>query len=77
MRRRALRDYLARTVVVHTSTDTIRGVLVGEYRDVLVLAHAVYVEENRDRDQQLPGETLIPREHVSFVQVETTQGAAQ
>lgn len=56
-----------RSVVVHTSTGaSIRGVLVGVYRDSLVLAHAIYLDQGGNVD--VDGEAVVPRSNVSWIQ---------
>jgi hypothetical protein len=54
---RGLRRYEKRTVVVHHSGPSIRGVLLHAYRDCFVLAHA----KSLDDDADLGGEVVVPR----------------
>jgi small nuclear ribonucleoprotein (snRNP)-like protein len=62
------------TVVVTTRDDrTFVGVLVGAHRDVLVLAHSaalIPADGGRVGREQLAGELTIPRENVSFLQLD-------
>lgn len=56
-----------RTVVVHTTNGTsLRGVLVGTYRDSLVLAHVAYLGDGGS--QPVDGEVVVPRERVAWIQ---------
>lgn len=62
---------VARTVVVHTTQDaSIRGILVGEYRDCLVLKHSVYLGTLGGERLETPidGEVVVPREQVAWIQ---------
>lgn len=62
---------VARTVVVHTTQDaSLRGILVGEYRDCLVLKHGVYLGTiGGDRiETPVDGEVVIPRGQVAWIQ---------
>lgn len=52
-----LRSYEGRTVLVHSPTTSIRGVLLHAYRDCFVLAHA----KSLDQDADLAGEVVIPK----------------
>jgi len=55
------------TVVVHTTSgSSLRGVLVGTYRDSLVLKHAKYLASNTVED--IDGEVYVPVGQVAFVQ---------
>jgi hypothetical protein len=65
-------DRLTRaTVVVHLTTGTsIRGVLLGAYRDSLVLGHATYLGtmDGERVDAPIDGEAIVPREQVAWMQ---------
>lgn len=68
--RRALRRRLGQRVVVHTRDDrTIDGILVGTHVEALALASAVLLQPGEQPDIPLGGETLIPHENISLVQV--------
>jgi hypothetical protein len=55
------------TVVVHTTAGaSLRGVLVGVYRDCLVLHHAKYLTS--DTTEVVDGEAIIPRQMVAWMQ---------
>jgi hypothetical protein len=57
-------------VVVHTTDDhTFEGTLTKVARDGLVLRAAVFVSS--EGNEEMPGETFVPRDRVSFVQVPT------
>lgn len=56
-----------RTVVVHTTNGmSVRGVLVGAYRDCLVLSHATFL--GVETAEQIDGEAVIPRDRVAWLQ---------
>jgi small nuclear ribonucleoprotein (snRNP)-like protein len=55
------------TIVVHTTGGaSIRGVLVGVYRDCVVLQHAKYLTS--DTTEDVDGEAIIPRQMVAWMQ---------
>lgn len=67
MRRNWLDRLERRTVVVHTSDgQSLRGVLVGVYRDCVVLNHAYAL--GAQAVQSIDGEAVIARERVAWVQ---------
>lgn len=49
------------TVVVYLPGRTIKGVLVGEHKDCLVLRHAYLLAPAGTDDQAIAGEVVIPR----------------
>lgn len=58
---------IRRSVVVHTTVgSSVRGVLVGAYRDCIVLAHAEFL--GSDSVQPLDGDVVVPRERIAFMQ---------
>jgi small nuclear ribonucleoprotein (snRNP)-like protein len=66
-------DKLTRTTVaVHLQDgNTLRGVMVGQYRDCIVLTHATYLGGGpQDAVVQVPvdGEAVVPRESVVWLQ---------
>jgi small nuclear ribonucleoprotein (snRNP)-like protein len=62
-----------RTVVVHTRDgQSLRGVLVGAYRDCLVLSHAVYLAG--EGEVNVDGEVAVPRQTVGWLQVIPPRG---
>ena len=66
-----------RTVVAHlVGGASIRGVLVGAYRDCLVLSHATHlgVLDGARVDSLIDGEAVVLREQVSWLQ--TLEGAS-
>lgn len=64
-----------RTVVVHMTTGaSVRGVLVGVYRDSIVLQHAALMG---DTIQPLDGEVVIPRERVGWLQTLRSEGITE
>lgn len=67
MRRKWNERLERRTIVIHTTDgQSLRGVLVGEYRDSLVLSHAYAL--GAQAVQAIDGEAVIPRERVAWVQ---------
>lgn len=57
-----------RSVVVHTRDGaSLKGVLVGSYRDCLVLAHVRYLAG--EGEASVDGEAVVPRETVGWIQV--------
>lgn len=55
------------TVVIHTGTGaSLRGVVVGVYRDCVVLQHARYLTS--DTTEDVDGEVVIPRGNVAWMQ---------
>lgn len=62
---KALPRLAHRTVVIHAD-ESYRGVLVGQYRDCFVLAHATLL--GRDADLNLDGPVYVPRDKVSLIQ---------
>lgn len=62
---------IARTIVVNLKHDeTIRGVLVGTYRDCIVLQHALHLGTLNGTKLEVPvdGEAIIPRENIAWIQ---------
>lgn len=58
---------LRSSVVVHLSSgSSIRGILVGEYRDAIVLAHAHYLTAGGA--EPIDGEAGIPRATIAWIQ---------
>lgn len=56
-----------RSVVIHTTSgESVRGVLVGAYRDCLVLSHAAFL--GSDSIEGIDGEAVIPRERIAWLQ---------
>lgn len=56
------------TVIVHTKTkESMRGVLVGVYRDCLVIAHAYYLNAE-SAPTEIDGEAIVPRDQVAWIQ---------
>lgn len=66
-KRAYLTDVLAETVVIHTGSQSIEGVMVGVYADTIVLVHASLLGSDGSK-LTLDGETLIPRDKVQFIQ---------
>lgn len=64
--RRVLGRIAHQTVIVHVEDQSYRGVLVGQYRDALVLAHASLL--GAESDVTLPGYVYVPREKVALIQ---------
>ena len=59
-----------RRVVVHTKDDqSIRGVLLAAHRDSLRLGSVEYLERAREEARGIPGEALVLRSNVSWLQV--------
>lgn len=52
---------ITETVVVYLPGRTIKGVLVGEHKDCLVLRHASVLAPEAGQDQAVAGEVVIPR----------------
>lgn len=65
-RPRGILGLMRRDVVVHTDVDSIRGILVAEYRDLIVLEHARYV--GAENDSAIAGEVHISKAAVRFIQ---------
>lgn len=64
---RMMRRLVTETVVVHTTAQTsLRGVLVGDYRDAVVLAHATYL--GADTTVDVDGEAVIPKAQIAWIQ---------
>lgn len=64
--RRGLTRLRGTRVVLQTKDDrSLRGVLVGVYRDCVVLAHFEYLNEAKPTD--LPGEATVLFENLSWV----------
>lgn len=58
MPKRGLKGFEGRTVVVHNAPGpSLQGVLLGAFRDCLVLAHARSLDDATD----LGGEVVVPR----------------
>lgn len=65
---RWLNRQLTTTVIVHTSgKESLRGVLVGVYKDCLVLAHAYYLHAD-SAPTEVDGEAIVPRAQVAWIQ---------
>lgn len=65
---RWLNKQLTNTVIVHTTTkESLRGVLVGVYKDCLVLAHVYYLNTD-SAPTEVDGEAIVPRSQVAWVQ---------
>lgn len=65
---RWLDKQLRHSVVVHlVSKESVRGVLVGVYRDCLVIAHAYYLNDDSP-PTEVDGEVVIPRGQVAWIQ---------
>lgn len=65
---RWLRQLERKSVTVHTTDgQSLKGVLIGEHRDCIVLAHAEYL--SGDTSEPLDGEAVVLRERVSWIQV--------
>lgn len=59
---------MRRRVVVHTKDDqSIRGVLTATHRDCFVLAQPEYLQQAQP--EHLPGEVLVLRSNVSWIQI--------
>lgn len=59
--RNRLGTLVSSTVVVHLPGRSLKGVLVGEHRDCLVLRHAVSLGETTAEDRPIAGEVYLPR----------------
>lgn len=67
MRQRWIEQLRYLTVVIHTTTSqSIRGVLVGTYKDSLVLSHAEFLQG--DTTTTIDGDVVIPRDKVAWIQ---------
>lgn len=63
----------ANTVVVHTrSGDSVRGILIGVFKDSLVIAHATLLQG--DTTTNIDGEVVVPRDQVAWLQTLTADG---
>lgn len=68
-RRRRLADLERSTVVVAlVGGDTIAGILLGEYDDVVSIARARLLSESTGRLHPLDGEVLIPLDRIRWWQ---------
>lgn len=66
MSRRGFRRLVGERVVVQTKDDrSLRGVLVGAYRDCLVVGHFEYLDEAQVTE--LPGEATVRFDNLSWV----------
>lgn len=55
------------TVIVHTTTSqSLRGVMTGTYKDCIVLEHAEFL--SGDTTATIDGEVIVPRERVAWIQ---------
>lgn len=64
---RGLRGLVKDRVVLHTTDGhSIRGVVIGVYRDSIVLGHTAYLDEAREAG--LEGDVLVPREKIAWIQ---------
>lgn len=73
---RWINKQLTTTVIVHTvNKESIRGVLVGAWKDCVVLAHAYYLHAEA-APSEIDGEAIVPRAQVAWIQklVDTTGG---
>lgn len=74
--RRYLEQVVRRTVVVQTKdAQSVRGVLVGAYRDALVVSHASYLLPDGNREA-IDGDVIVPRSNLAWVQVLTEVATA-
>lgn len=65
---RWISQLVRRTVVVHlVDGQSLRGVMVGEYKDAIVLRHGEYL--GRDGITTVDGEAVVPRERIGWIQV--------
>lgn len=65
--RRGLKRRLTRTLVVHTTDgQTVRGILTGDYADLIVLSSPAYLQGANET--QLGGDVLILRERIGWMQ---------
>lgn len=64
-----LADVTRTTVVLHLDGESIAGILLEEYDDVVAVVRARLLSEASGRAVPLDGEILIPRERIRFVQV--------
>ena len=63
---RGLRRLVGERVVVHTKDDrSMRGVLMGVYKDCYVLGHVEYLDEAAATP--LPGSATVPTVNVSWI----------
>jgi hypothetical protein len=61
----AIRRLNKTTIVVHLlSGQSLQGVMLGAYRDAIVLGHVRHLDEKAD----LEGDLVIPRERIDFFQ---------
>lgn len=58
-------SYERRTVIAHQTGPSVRGVLMHDYRDCIVLVHA----RSLDEDADLAGEVVIPKTQGVWMQV--------
>lgn len=64
---RYINQLRALTVVVHTTTgQSLRGVMVGTYKDSVVLAHVDFLVG--DTTTNIDGDAVIPRERIAWIQ---------
>lgn len=61
-----IRKLMRREVVLHMIEESIKGILVETYRDVLVLEHARLLTERGD--VEMAGRQYVPREKVRYIQ---------
>lgn len=69
--RRRFAELIRSTVVLHLhGGDSIAGILLGEYTDVVSIARARLLSEASGRAVPLDGEVLVPLERIRFAQVD-------
>lgn len=68
--RRRFADLIRSTVVLHlTDAESIAGILLGEYDDVVSIARARLLSESSGRPVPLDGEIIVPLARIRFVQI--------
>jgi hypothetical protein len=73
-RRRRLAEVTRTTVVLHLGAppESIAGILLEEYDDVVAIVQARLLSESTGRALPLDGEVLVPRARIRFAQVGIT-----
>lgn len=68
---RWVKRLLAHNVVVHTKDGmSLRGALIGEYKDAIVLGNASHL--GPDGDTKIDGQAVVLRDQISWIQTLTT-----
>lgn len=68
---RGIDRLIARSIVINmTNGESIRGILVGNFKDSLVIKHAIHLGTLDGQRLEVPidGEATVPRERIAWIQ---------